>query len=172
MLISYSASLCRSRTGGMLIEKPPQTHSGRVVHHHVCAETRFSPRWENGDPPNPLKRRSFKGRGGLGCGGARRSGCRVPPARGETGSESSVEVFTPSPALPPQRSGEITARGPAESAGNGLWPDPNQAVRRTGGVGGTRQPLLPAGVQERLLSSPCSLKRSCGGRSHWRHYGA
>lgn len=144
MLISYSASLCRSRTGGMLIEKPPQTHSGCVVHHHVCAETRFYPRWENGDPPNPLKRRSFKGRGGLGCGGTRRSGCRVPPARGERGSESSVEVFTPSPALPPQRSGEITARGPAESAGNGLWPDSNlgRPQDRGGwGVGGGRVSL-------------------------------
>lgn len=157
------------------MKSPPRPIQGASCIIMYVPKQGFSPRWENCDPPNPLKRHSFKGRGGLGCGGAHGGAGAEFHLHGgrERGSESSVEVFTPSPALPPQQSGEITARGPAESAGNGLWPDSNRAVRRTGGWRGwaTRQPLWPAGVQERLLSSPCSLKRSCG-RLHWRHYGA
>lgn len=71
------------------------------------------PWWENADPPNPLKSHSFReGRAVL----LGRSEERAPVFHLHGESESPHEVFTASPALPPQWSAEITARGLAESA--------------------------------------------------------
>lgn len=77
----------------------------------------------------------------------------------ESASENPLEVFTPSPALPPQWSGEITARGLDESAETRC----GEILIESKTAGMTHQPLLPLSVQKRLLLSLFSSRRSCGG---------
>lgn len=60
------------------MKSPPTPIQGASCIIMYVQKQGFPPRWENGDPPNPLKRRSFKGRGGLG---------RAAGAHGGAGAE-------------------------------------------------------------------------------------